>query len=230
MTFLNYGESVSYVGTDKFANGSESNNGAVKYYNPDDATFNHEVFHTDYGDLTKHPDMFSVNKSQTLGFTQRLRFTYRNDFVEVSLGGRTRMNKSWYTMENSQLSATWNNKVDLSMNWTIPGGWNLISDLDYNWYEGYTTAQPDEFILNAEITKQVFKKKCTLALKAYDILGQSKNLSVSDSANYHQEVRNNTLGRYIIISLTYRFGNFGGNRGGMPGRPMGGPMGGPMRR
>ena len=114
------------------------------------------------------------------------------------------------------------------MNWTIPGGINLIADLDYNWYNGYTTPQEDEFVLNAEITKQLFKKKFTLALKAYDILGQSKNLSVTDSANYHQEVRNNTLGRYIILSLTYRFGNFnrnGQNRG--PGGPMGGP---PMRR
>ena len=111
------------------------------------------------------------------------------------------------------------------MNWTIPGGINLIADLDYNWYNGYTTPQEDEFVLNAEITKQLFKKKFTLALKAYDILGQSKNLSVTDSANYHQEVRNNTLGRYIILSLTYRFGNF--NRNGQNRGPMGGP---PMRR
>ena len=119
-----------------------------------------------------------------------------------------------------------------SMNWTLPFGMNLISDLDYNWYNGYTTPQEDEFVLNAEITQQIFKKKATLAVKAYDILGQSKNLSVSDSANYHMETRNNTLGRYIIVSLTYRFGTFGGNRGGgmMGGRgPMGGPMGGPRR-
>ena len=75
----------------------------------------------------------------------------------------------------------------------------------------------------------------TLALKAYDILGQSKNLSVSDSSNIHKETRNNTLGRYVILSLTYRFGNFnqgGGRRG--PGGPMGGgprgPMGGGPRR
>ena len=237
MTFLNYGESVSYVGTDKFANGSESNNGAVKYYNPDDATFNHEVFHTDYGDLTKHPDMFSVNKSQTLGFTQRLRFTYRNDFVEVSLGGRTRMNKSWYTL-NKEVAPTWNNQADGSMNWTIPGGINLIAEAKYNWYNGYTTYQEDEIILNAEITKLLFKKKFTIALKAYDILGQSKNLSVTDASNNHIETRNNTLGRYIILSLTYRFGNFnqgGGQRRGPggPGGPHGGPhggFGGPPRR
>lgn len=131
-------------------------------------------------------------------------------------------------MENSNLKATWSNQVDASMNWTIPGGINLIADLDYNWYNGYTTPQEDEIVLNAEITKLLFKNKFTLALKAYDILGQSKNLSVSDSANYHVETRNNTLGRYVILSLTYRFGNFnrGGGRG--PGGP-GGPMGPPRR-
>ena len=32
---------------------------------------------------------------------------------------------------------------------------------------------------------------------------------MSDTANYHQEVLNNTLGRYIMLSFTYRFGNFG---------------------
>lgn len=137
------------------------------------------------------------------------------------------MSKSWYTMENSNLQATWNNQVDGSMNWTIPGGINLIADVDYNWYEGYTTEQPDEIILNAEITKLLFKEKFTLAVKAYDILGQSKNLSVTDASNYHMETRNNTLGRYIILSLTYRFGNFGGMGGGRGpgGHGPGGPMG-----
>ena len=167
-----------------------------------------------------------------MSFTQRLRLTYRNDFVEVTVGGRTRMNKSWYTMENSQLTATWNNQIDGSMNWTIPGGINIIADVDYNWYNGYTTPQEDEIIVNGEITKLLFKNKCTLALKAYDILGQSKNLSVSDSANYHLETRNNTLGRYIILSLTYRFGNFGGPGGGRGGHGPGpgpGGFGGPRR-
>lgn len=138
------------------------------------------------------------------------------------------MSKSWYTIANANTKATWSNQVEFSMNWTVPGGVNIITDADYNWYNGYTTPQEDEIILNAEITKLLFKNKCTLALKAYDILGQSKNLSVSDSQNYHQEVRNNTLGRYVILSLTYRFGNFGGagmGGGRGPGRGPGGPMG-----
>ena len=218
MTYGRYNQSTSFIGSGAL----ESD----KYYNPETATFDYAAFNKDYSDLSASDD-FVNNKTQTVSFTQRLRLTYRNDFVEVTVGGRTRMNKSWYTMKNSQLQATWNNQVDASMNWTIPGGINIISDVDYNWYDGYTSDPENEIILNAEITKLLFKNKCTLALKAYDILGQSKNLSVSDSANYHIETRNNTLGRYIILSLTYRFGNFGGPGGGRgPGGPGGhGPMG-----
>ena len=54
-------------------------------------------------------------------------------------------------------------------------------------------------------------------------------MKVKDSANYHMETRNNTLGRYIILSLTYRFGNFGGQGGGYGGGRPGGPMGPPRR-
>ena len=218
MSYGRYNQSTSFIGSGALE--------SEKYYDPETATFDYAAFNRDYSDLSASDD-FVNNKTQTMSFTQRLRLTYRNDFVEVTVGGRTRMNKSWYTMKNSQLQATWNNQIDASMNWTIPGGINIISDVDYNWYNGYTTPQEDEIILNAEITKLLFKNKCTLALKAYDILGQSKNLSVSDSANYHIETRNNTLGRYIILSLTYRFGNFGGPGGGRgPGGPGGhGPMG-----
>ena len=217
MTNARYNQSASFIGTNALD--------TEKYYNAEEASFDYAGFGEDYADLTQSSD-FINNKTQTVSFTQRLRVTYRNDFVELTLGGRTRMNKSWYTIENSNLSATWSNQADGSMNWTIPGGINLIADLRYNWYEGYTTPQEDEIILNGEITKLLFNNKCTVALKAYDILGQSKNLSVSDSANYHMETRNNTLGRYIILSLTYRFGNFGGAGG--HGRGPGG-FGGPRR-
>ena len=222
MTNASYSESVSYIGTTDFQMFH-----ADKYYDDENAVFDYDRFHEDFANIDDASDAFSRNKIQTVGFTQRLRLTYRNDFVEVTAGGRTRMSKSWYTIQNANQQYTWNNQVDASMNWTIPGGINLIADVDYNWYNGYTTPQEDEIILNAEITKLLFKKKVTLALKAYDILGQSKNLSVTDASNYHLETRNNTLGRYIILSLTYRFGNFNNKGGKGPGGPRGmmGPPG-----
>ena len=74
----------------------------------------------------------------------------------------------------------------------------------------------------------VFKRQGTISLKAYDILGQAQNLTVSDTNNYHQEVLNNTLGRYIMLSFTWRFGNFGKARDQMRARMGGGPGGPPM--
>ena len=76
----------------------------------------------------------------------------------------------------------------------------------------------------------VVRNKFTLALKGYDILGQAKNLSVSDNSNYHSEVINNTLGRYIILSLTWRFGTFDRNNMRGPGGRGPGGFGGPGGR
>ena len=231
MTNFRYSRSMSYVGRSQMGDAF-----TTMYYNETEGTMDYETFHRDFFEHSDPAsrclellDYFQQSNTNSLSFTQRLRFTFRNDLVEIDLGGRTRMSKSWYSVTEYNQSATWNNKIDLSMNWTIPGGINLIADADYNWYNGYSTQQEDEFVLNAEISKLLFKNKFTLALKAYDILGQSKNLNVSDESNYHQETVNNTLGRYIILSLTYRFGNFNGN--GQQRGPGGhGPMGPPPRR
>ena len=222
MTSGSWSQSSSYVGKSSFD--------TSKYY--DGAEFDYEKFNTDFPDLGKS-DLFIENKTQTANFTERLKLTYRNNFVELTAGGRTRIAKSWYTINSIQTNTTWNNQASVSMNWTIPGGITLVSDFNYNWYRGYTTPQEDEYILNAEISKLLFKKQFTLSLKAYDILNQSKNLSVSDSSNYHTETWNNTLGRYVILSLTWRFGNMNnaskGRRGpGGPGGPGGHPGPPPM--
>jgi len=171
----------------------------------------------------------STNVTNTLGITERLKFTYRNDNLEVYLQGQTRPNQSWYSISQTQdQTLTWNNQVKASVNWTWQAtGLVLATDFNYNWYRGYTTDQPDEYVWDAEIQKLLFKKKFTLALKCYDILGQAKNISVSDASNYHQESRNNTLGRYIILSLTYRFGKYNKQSGNSGPGGMGGPMMGP---
>ena len=216
MTYARYNESASYIGKTGGFNTED-------YYDSGTAEFNYPLFHKHFDE--RCDEMFTENKTQSVNFTQRLRFTFRNDFLELNLGGRMRISKSWYTIASYSQNATWNNQIDASMNWTIPGGVGLIADCDYNWYRGYTSPQDDEFVFNAEINKLLFKDKFTLAVKAYDIFNQSKNLSVTDESNYHLETRNNTLGRYIMVSLTYRFGNFGQAGGGHRG-----PMGPPHRR
>lgn len=222
-TNSNYSRATSYVGKSAFDMSSYDSDG--------DGIFDdYDKFHADYPDMG-NTDLFTENRIQTFSVSERLRLTYRNDFVDIELGGRTRMNKSWYTLTTSPNLTTWNNQISGEMTWTLPGNLEFQTEADYNWYRGYTTAQEPELILNAELNKGLFKNQFTLSLRAYDILNQSKNLSVTDASNYHQEVRNNTLGRYIIVALTYRFGTFSGKgrRGGFGGPGHGGPpMGHPM--
>ena len=220
MLRLSYSKSGSYIGAASL--------NMDEYYNAANAEFNYSKFHSDYftEDNRKNDKWaqdFLDNTTRSLGFTERLRATYRSDDVEVMLSGRTRMSKPWYTVQ-AAVAATWANQVSASFKWTVgQSGFEISTDGNYNWYRGYTTEQPSEFVWNASISQQVFRRRGTISLKAYDILDQAKNLTVTDTANYHEEVRNNTLGRYIMLSFTWRFGNFGKAgeqmraRGGMGG-------------
>jgi hypothetical protein len=225
MARANYSTSASYVG------GSDVSTEMQKYYTAETGEMKYKEFMEAYG---RGDFRFDENVIRTVTAVERLRVIYRNDDLELSLSGRTRMNKSWYTInENADNTMTFNNQIRATVNWTweLPGI-TFKSDYNFNWYDGYASNlnyQP-EHILNAEIQKTLFKKSMTIALKGYDILGQAKNLSVTDNENYHSEVVNNTLGRYVILSLTWRFGKFDRSKMRGPGGPGGrGGYGGPPR-
>lgn len=205
MTRVNWSTNSSYVGKDidtqRFGDPTEDYYGFMENFLRE-CDYNIENF-----------SGFTRNTTENVGITERIRLTYRGDALELNLGARTRVNRSWYTIaDQADNTTTWNNSVEASVVWNWERiGFSLKGDGSYNWYRGYSSAQPSQMVLNAEIAQMLFKKKFTLALKAYDILGQSKNLTVSDASNYHMESINNTLGRYIVLSLTYRFGNFNGS-------------------
>ena len=218
-----YSSSYSYVGNSTFSHES---------FDLGDGDFNYDLFNEKFPSLVEKGS-FNRNHTQNFNASERLRLTYRNDAIEVSAGASTSLRKSWYTVSSAQTGMTFNNQATASILWTFASTWSLKADMNYNWYNGYSIAQESEYILNAQITKLLLKKKLSLSLISYDLLNQAKNLSVVDASNYHQEARNNTLGRYIIFSATYRFGTFqrngrgGAGQGGRRGGGMDGMRGGP---
>jgi hypothetical protein len=226
MTNVSYSKTGSYIGNAAFD---------MSDYLTDNS-FDYNKFHQDYfeDDHTPKANSFMDNTTRSLSVTERLRATYRSDFLEVIVSGRTRVSKPWYTVQES-VAPTWNNQVSGSVKWTIgSSGVEIGTDANYNWYNGYTTKQEPELVWNAKFSIPLFKRQATLSLNAYDILDQAKNLQVAITDNYYQETRNNTLGRYVMLSFTWRFGSFGGRNGRMGGGPGnfrgGPPMGGGFRR
>ena len=223
VTNASYSKSGSFVGsTDKKLDMSGYFNAAGE--------FDYEAFHNHYftGDGSAWDADFLDNSTRNLSLMERVRLTYRDDHIEIMGSARTRVSKPWYTIQE-QVAATWNNQASGSVKWT-PGssGFEISTEARYNWYNGYTTPQDPQLIWDASMSMPLFKRQATISLKAYDLLEQARNLRVNVTDNYYQETRNNTLGRYVILSFTWRFGTFGGNRGGNRGGMRGGPgMGGP---
>jgi hypothetical protein len=223
MTNLSYSMSGSYNGAtnldmDRFL-GTDAQGNLTE--------FKYDEFHNYYfvENKDKWAEDFKDNTTHALSVTERLRATYRSDYLEITASGRTRMSKPWYTLQ-SQVAATWNNQVSGSIKWTIgESGVELSTDVNYNWYNGYTTPQDPQLVWNASVSTPLFRRQATLSLKAYDLLDQSRNLRVTTTDNYYQETRNNTLGRYIMLSFTWRFGNFGQAGQQMRSRMGGGPGG-----
>ena len=215
MTRIGWSQNSSYVGKDI----------DTDRYLQSDGSLDYEAF---FGDYEQIRAKLEENRTNTFSMMERLRAIWRSDALELELSARTRMNLTDHTLAStSDSTTTWNNQLRANATWTWDQiGLSTRGEFNYNWYEGYASAQPDQYVLNLEIQKLILNKKATIAVKGYDLLGQSKNLTVTDSGNTHIESINNTLGRYIIVSFTYRFGNFDRDRMAPPHGP-GGP--GPRR-
>ena len=213
-------------------NGSQStsftgNNIDINKYYKDGSTadFDYSRFLSDYSDISTSSD-FTRNTTTSVNVSERISITYRADDWDFRIGGNTRYQRAWYTISDD-VTNTWNNSVNASFtwNWEAPG-LSFDTDVRYNWYNGYETNPESTTMWNFEIEKFLFNRKGTLAVRAYDLLGQTRNFSYTVNDDYTQESLSNGLGRYIIVAFSYRFGNFGGRNGRMSGGNRGGRSGG----
>ena len=182
------------------------------------------------------------NYTDNLNVNERFQVSYRGLQLNVTLGASTNMSKSWYRQKgdaadqstaSGRNTETWNNTLSGSLTWNwILTGMDVRLDANYRWYNGYTTPVDPQCIINMSVSKAV--GPVNLTLNVNDLLAQSVALSVTDGSSRHAETLNTTrLGRYIILSASFNFGNFGGRRtgGGRRGggnRGGGGMMGGGM--
>ena len=188
------------------------------------------------------------NYTDNLNVNERFQVSYRGLQLQVNLGASTNMSKSWYRQKgdaadqskaSERNTQTWSNAITGSLTWNwLLTGMNVTMNANYRWYNGYSTPVDPQFIINMTVSKSL--GPVSLTLNVNDLLGQSVALSVTDGSSRHVETLNTTrLGRYVILSASYNFGNFGGragrggrggNRGGNRGGGFGGgrPAGGMM--
>ena len=185
-------------------------------------------FNSDYGNSVSYVSSkgkYVENETKTLNLRENLRLQYRTDNLELMAGGDVSYKNAWYSVSSINDIATWTNSIRGSVNWTFLKNFNISSDIRYTFYRGYSAGYGDaQTIWNSSISKSFLHDAFTFKVAVYDMLDNAKSTYRTTTENYVQDVSNNTLGRYVMFTLTYRFGKFGG-QGGMRMGPSGGPGG-----
>lgn len=90
-------------------------------------------------------------------------------------------------------------------------GLSLNTDLSYTGSSGYAAGfDNNQWMWNATISYEFLRNRtATVALKAYDLLQQRKNIQRTVTANYIDDTSYNTLTRYFMLTFTYKFNTFG---------------------
>ena len=199
---------------------------------------------TRYG-VTKSITDGVENRSNTWRINYGPGLAFRNSVFDLEI----RPNYSFQNTSNTVTTAsnrdihTWGGMFNGT--YSAPFGLVISTDLSYSTTSGYSAGyNSDQWIWNGSLAYQFLsEKQAALTISVYDILGQRKNIFRNVTGDYIEDVIYNSLGRYGMVTFTYRFntfkkgeqpkdrnqdrfngpGGFGGP-GGRPGGP-GGPGG-----
>ena len=183
-----------------------------------------------YLSLDKQSDS-QKNTTRSTTWRERLSFSYRNDWLELSLDGTLNYNHAKNKLQPNSNLDTWQFSYGPSMTLTAPWGTSLNSSLSISSRRGYndSSMNTDEFVWNAQLSQGFLKgKPLTIMLQFYDILRQQSTFSRAISATSRTDTEYNAINSYAMLHVVYRLNLFGGKqaRQGGPGGP-GGPGGRP---
>lgn len=156
------------------------------------------------------------NRSQSFQLDLRPGLAFRPDDFEAELRPRYTLQTVHNTVQESGNRTVHSYGGNLYLSYNTPVGIVLNSDLSFTATRGYATGfDENRWQWDASIAYEMLRdRSLTLSLKAYDILGQQSNIRRTTNANYIDDVRTNSLGRYVMVTLSYKFNTFG--KGNMP--------------
>ena len=180
-----------------------------------------------YLSLDKQSDS-QKNTTRSTTWRERLSFSYRNDWLELSLDGTLNYNHAKNKLQPNSNLDTWQFSYGPSMTLTAPWGTSLNSSLSISSRRGYndSSMNTDEFVWNAQLSQGFLKgKPLTVMLQFYDILRQQSTFSRAISATSRTDTEYNAVNSYAMLHVVYRLNLFGGKqaRQGGPGGPGGRP-------
>lgn len=168
------------------------------------------------------------NNGKNLIFTQRISTLITiKKWLELGGGVNYTLNDAKYSLRKQFNSQT--NRFSLSHNARVflKKDYTFTYDLDKTINKGFgNNVGVSPFIINASAEKLVSKKyNASIKLSAFDLLKENTNVNRQVSGNAITDTRTNSLTRYFLASIVFRFSKFKGTAprslGSMPPPPPG---------
>lgn len=195
-------------------NGNYNVYGGVNYSMPLDAkkrlTFSTYTFAQLYHgvdlistDVDVAPSRSSVN---TYWATETIKLDYRLGKVTLGAKAYCSWNRATSKREDFVPFTVWDFNYGPTVQVELPWDMQLVSDLTLYSRRGYddSSANTDDVVWNARLSKRILKGGLTLSVDAFDILGQLSNLTQTVNSQGRLETFRDVTPRYVMFHAIYR--------------------------
>ncbi len=170
------------------------------------------------GNLSFTRGLVRVNtiEDQVDRWGQEWSFSFGNrkkNVVDWELGARWNYNQASYEIQSS-FDQNYNRQDLFGLfTWFMPKSWVLSTEVEYQNFSNERFGQSDRFTLwQASISKSLMKnERLLLKLSVFDLLNQNTGIQRQNAFNYFEESRANALGRYAMLTATFKIGRVGGD-------------------
>lgn len=148
---------------------------------------------------------------------------WNKEIIDLKVGTTINLNSISYSTSTDRNQNYMNYQYFIDLDLDFKHDWNINTLFRNNIYSEEEFG--DEIQLtrwHASVSKLLgTSKKYKLELSGFDLLNQNQNINRTTSANYIQDERIASIGRFYMISLTYSFSGFGQNGQASRGRRSG---------
>ena len=174
-------------------------------------TFNYNRFMEDFwGDSSgsrffSGQSGFSESVTNSLSLAPNVGLSYRGETITASLHGSTNYRSAHYSLDSAADTKTWSSSVYFDGDWSSKNGWELSTEVEYNFFKGFPSGYNEPYLLwNFGVNRSI--KQFSIGFYVNDILNSTRTTRHITTDNYIEDSMYNQLGRHFFFTFKWNFG------------------------